>query len=501
MELRCLHLVGATGRIRTAQFNGTEHLVVPIVAMVEGVVHAVNSKHPELVTAEELAITPQQWNGRPCFAGHPKVGSAQVTANTPEILEQSFGTVFHTAPAERILQARRLEFEAYIDPQRAEKVGPEAASVVTRLKAGETVEVSVGAFITATSKEGEFGGKKYKGQWTEIVSDHLAFLKKNETGACSVSAGCGAARAAIRHLITAEGIQQEDEYMAEEPKRPSIRERLSAMIATLRDSGETSDTDVRKALDGALRAVEPGYMGICEVYPGDSQVIYYVAPKDVWQYRRRGYSMAADGLATLADDAEDVKMTTVYEPMVTAALEAPTPCGCANTPAPAPIVSLHNGDSSMTPETKTMIDASQGRFTEADATWLEQIPADRLAALTAVAPVAPVAPVVEPTVASAKPPTEAEWLAAAPASLRALIERQQAADLAIHNTLVATLKTAQSAYTESELQAMPNEQLTRLAAVAKVQPADYSGLGVATPRTEPSTMPPDPWASALKRVQ
>src|SRR6266496_226176 len=36
---RHVHLIGATGQIRTASYEGREHLVVPVIALLEGVIH------------------------------------------------------------------------------------------------------------------------------------------------------------------------------------------------------------------------------------------------------------------------------------------------------------------------------------------------------------------------------------------------------------------------------------------------------------------------------
>lgn len=248
--IRHLHLVGATGTIRTAVYDNREHLVVPVVAMVEGVVWAVNSDVPEFVPAEELAETPYQWNGRGCFAGHPEDGDGQVTANTPRTLEKSFGLVFDAADSKRILSTRRLELFAWLDPAKAELVGVDAADVVRRLKAGEVVEVSVGCYVEAEDVDGTFNGKPYHGVWRNIVSDHLAFLASDETGACSVNAGCGAGRTAsqrrvqTRHLITAEGIRREEDMATATTQRPpkqmpkaasSVKEKVKAFLKTLQE--------------------------------------------------------------------------------------------------------------------------------------------------------------------------------------------------------------------------------------------------------------------------
>jgi hypothetical protein len=248
-KIRHLHLVGATGTIRTAIYDKREHIVVPVVAMVEGVVWAVNSDVPEFVPAEELAETPYQWNGRGCFAGHPDDDGTQVTANTPRTLEKSFGLVFDAAPSKQILTTRRLELFAWLDPMKADAVGTEAADVIRRLRAGETVEVSVGCYVDVEQKDGTFEGKEYHSIWRSIVSDHLAFLAVDETGACSVAAGCGAGRKAIRHLVARAGdivslqVLGRDgkplgpkvpvEVPVAEPKK--LKDRVKAFLKTLQD--------------------------------------------------------------------------------------------------------------------------------------------------------------------------------------------------------------------------------------------------------------------------
>jgi len=526
-EYRHLHLVGATGsKLRTSTFNNAEHLVVPVVAMVEGVVWAINSEVPEFIPAEELAETPQQWNGRACFAGHPEVKGSQVTANTPDILEKSFGVIFNTTTSERILKTRRLEFEAWLDPVRAEAVGPDAVDVIRRLRAGEAVEVSIGTFVEVEQKDGEFQGKEFHGIWRNLVSDHNAFLPVGTEGACSIAAGCGAPRTAVRHLITAEGIAREDRVMAEKLRitldPEEKRGLLSRILGVFRENKATegvSDRDLRRSLDAALRAIEPGFMGVDEVFPAESQVIYSVNPTDKWQTMRRGYSTNKDGAVTLKDNAEEVEPIVSYQAVKTAE-GAPAPstaCGCGKT-------TTIKGAENMKEEVKKIIEGSAGRFTDADATWLENVPADRLAALTPVpatevkpaatpavptpvaTPAATPEPVDEPKAAAAAPvqKTEAqleeEFMKAAPESLRTLIERQRAAETKKRNELVASLKTAQTVYTEAELTAMPVEQLEKVAALAHVeQPADYSGRGVPRVADGKDTFtPPNPYDAALK---
>ena len=509
--IRHLHLVGATGQIRTATYDNREHLVVPVVAMVEGVVWAVNSDVPEFVPAEELAETPHQWNGRGCFAGHPEDGGTQVTANTPRTLERSFGLVFDTSSHDRILQTRRLELSAWLDPSKAEALGPDSANVIRRLKAGEVVEVSVGCYVEAEDVDGEFNGKAYHGVWRNIVSDHLAFLGTGEKGACSVAAGCGAGRMATRHLVTAEGIRREEDMKepgtGHRPAPPpgakrTIAQRIAAFMSSLRDSEGNSDIDVRRALDDALRAVEPGFQGVSEVYPESSEVIYYVMPGDEWMMKRRNYTMTDGGIATLTDNAVEVEPVTTYEVVMAAVSKQPA---------------VHNGgrtaEKEISMKSTEAITALTGcpcsGFTTADAKALEGFSEERLTALVEQSSARKAAldaaektkPVEEPKVAAAKAMTRDEMLAAMP-DVKVMLDERVARELAQKTELVTSLKTAAaSAYTEAELNAMDVTQLSKLATLAKVETIDFSGRGAATPPRTPRAaetfVPPNPYDAEL----
>jgi len=91
-----------------------------------------------------------------------------------------------------------------------------------------------------------------------------------------------------------------------------------------------------------------------------------------------------------------------------------------------------------------------------------------------------------------------------PAELKSLLERQQTTEAQVKTELVASLKAAQTAYSEAELSVMTIEQLQRLATVAKIpsQP-DYSGRGfphfaAAEQSGDVFSKPPDGYALALQ---
>lgn len=197
MEPEIRHLSIMSGAMHTEQWNGREHLVVPVVALTSSVIHAVNAPNPEFVPLSSLSKSPEHWNGHPIMLGHPVRGGKQCSAHDAEILKShSFGFVRGA-----YVNGSKLGMEAVIDPDRLNELGQQ--KLLERIRSGDPIEVSVGAFVTTNNKEGLFGDKKYKGEWTSIVPDHLAFLP-NTTGACSIAAGCGTHRAA-EELVVAGG--------------------------------------------------------------------------------------------------------------------------------------------------------------------------------------------------------------------------------------------------------------------------------------------------------
>lgn len=171
-------------KVRTEQYRGKDHIVVPVVALVEGVVHAMNATSAEFVSCEAFSHAPAGWNGRPVFLGHPMREGRPVSGNTPEVLaEEQIGIVFNSK-----VKDKKLVMEAWVDVERCEEYAPK---LLQRLKDGDTVEISVGVMVSTDQTEGEYNGKKYLGAWKGIMPDHLALLPEGDLGACSVDAGCG----------------------------------------------------------------------------------------------------------------------------------------------------------------------------------------------------------------------------------------------------------------------------------------------------------------------
>ena len=183
-EVRFITFQAQPSAIRHAIFDNKEHLVIPLIALVEGVLQASNAPAPELALASEFGAIPEAWNGRPVTLGHPKKDGALVSANSPDILENvRVGMLFNTH-----LDGTKLKTEAWLDMQKT------PFEERARLSSGAEIEVSTGFFAEVEPKPGEFKGKVFAGIQRDIKPDHLAILAKGDIGACSFADGCGAPR-------------------------------------------------------------------------------------------------------------------------------------------------------------------------------------------------------------------------------------------------------------------------------------------------------------------
>lgn len=167
-----------TNEIRQVVHNGSDHVIVPVVMIVDGVLNGA------LVTHEEYGLLVEAWNDKPVTISHPQVNGEFVSAGSPDIIEKSsIGRVYNAH-----VEGDKLVGELWLDSSKADRIGRQELLAV--LKAGEVVEVSTGYFSAREDKQGEFKGKPYVYIDRDIVPDHLALLPA-EVGACSVQDGCG----------------------------------------------------------------------------------------------------------------------------------------------------------------------------------------------------------------------------------------------------------------------------------------------------------------------
>lgn len=296
---------------RTAELNDQEHLIVPVIAIVEGVLWASNSPQPELALASEFGKFPAAWDGRPILLGHPKNAAGEgVSANSPDVwdtvvLGQMFGTV---------LDGKKLKAEMWINTERADK------DLVTRMQEG-VVEVSTGLFTETESKTGIYNGEEYKGIWRNIMPDHLAILPEGVTGACSVEDGCGAPR-----NNKAKGART----MPCNCTKQTFQALMASAVPFTSElrGGERSDVTTRDALATALSSVDKdAWFYVAAVYEDHFVYGQYDPESGTVKTFDRGYSIKADGTVILAKDITEVRAETSYVPVSVSVQQGNQPKG------------------------------------------------------------------------------------------------------------------------------------------------------------------------------
>lgn len=530
---RYVTLQGATGHIRRETYDGQEHVVVPVVALVEGVIHAVNSPQPELVRASQFTNL-AAWNGRPLFAGHPSRNGKPVSGNSPDVLPESFGRVFNAR-----VDGKRLCMEAWINTAKA-TAGTAAARILAAVEAGEMVEVSVGVFVNAMKRAGDYNGKRYLAEWEGMVPDHLALLIDG-VGACSVAMGCGI-RAAAMHIAEngeLELVTTEDSVSY--PSWENVKNWLRALMprgwgddevkADLKDTLRANDSDFARG--GEIVRVTNDAVTYMVFPPMNSLAPYDEVPSKIQHFTRK-YSFDNSTKKFSLEERKSVTPTTVYEPTVAeqndesesegqSTLKAACgrggncTCGCSTH---KPATSVVEGEENMERTARIAALVANPHSTVKNIKMLEAASDDDLTALEAAATAAKttaeslvtatsqIATLQAQVTTLSAQPTEEEALARLPKTLRDQIAETQAQRAAEHAGLVDSLKTAQSAWSEDELKAMDIKQLRKLAVVSKAtvtqaQPEiNFGGLPV--PRAAAAMgdisafAPPDPYAARAK---
>ncbi len=518
----------AGSELRVNTFESRAHLVVPVVALVEGVIQAANATRPELVLATELMKFHQAWNGEPTLWDHPIIGGERVSANAPRVLEQwRFGRVFNAH-----MSGKKLVVEAWLDTDLAAEMGGQAQEVVERINAGEMIEVSVGAFIIAEEAKGIHDGQRFEAIWREIVPDHLALLPEGMTGACSNAMGCGAPRAAMMVSVgdvepsTPEGepLHPEDPgaILSAEDDSPTgglrvklqtLRERFQGAVKFVfrnnQSDDSVSDSELRAILEQALFESEPAFLGIEEVFPDDKTVIFATARDGEITWFARTFDVAENGDVTFGD-ATEVRPVTRFEPVTAAAAcgcEDPTACECGDNQketnmdkAKRIVALIASEDTPFTEASKPHLDTVSDEILEALEASVEDPksepktePVTEPKAETPpvqAAPQEPVAPVEEPKTEPVAEPVAAQtiedYIKTAPTEVVEMYNREQTRVAERKNALVAVLVAAQSHFDEAALKEKTIPELEDIVALTATEippemAADYSGIP--TPRT------------------
>lgn len=466
--MRFVALSLASG-VRREMFQGREHLVVPVVALVEGVLNS------ELVLADEFAKSIHGWNGRPVVYRHPYRRGVPISANaTPEVADaHQIGHLFNAR-----MEGSKFVAEMWIDLERAKALGEEVMERVIAMERGDPVEVSTGYFAELEPVNGEYNGKPYSGIQRNILPDHLAVLAKDEIGACSWEDGCGAPRVAHRKT----GKPSEGGELVKHSKVRAVLE--SAMRALgFTPNQELSHDDIRDALHRALieQAPDGTYIFIRDVF--DDRVIYEeggeTGPERLLERR---YVIDENGNVTLGQDVVEVRIETRYVPVEPAEGETATEAPTTNTTTPAVNSTCACGSAKHTKGTEgdsvtkqQLIDAlianSATRWTEEDRALLEAMDEALLRKMLPAEPV-PVANDRKPE-RPRKQTAEDVIANIADPELRAEFQRMLKARRDRREAMVqALVSNSRCRFTAERLRAMSDEDLEAL--YESLMPEDYS---------------------------
>jgi hypothetical protein len=326
----------SSDELQVKKWNGRDHLVVPTVMLVEGVLHSSNAPNPALALASEFGIFPQGWDGRPVVYGHPQANGEPTSANSPQVWEdQVIGHLFGSGMKGK----KKLRTYMWLDKEKAPKAELEA------LERGESVEVSTGLYALEEHVEGDFEGKQYKSIWRNIVPDHLALLPMGSVGACSIEDGCGAPRNNLSFSYSKDTPMSPSPQVAAAVVTTAAPLNCDKCVKEIKDStlkalknfftsaglqtNELSDTDRRTALEAALGAAytDTGFCMILAVFA--QNLVYAHLNMDTWEWHtyQRTYSVAEGGAISLSADVTEVRPETKYVPLVIAVAQPTTNAG------------------------------------------------------------------------------------------------------------------------------------------------------------------------------
>lgn len=333
-----------SGEYRTGTLYGKEYIVVPVTALVEGVIQGMSAEGPELALAEEFGRFPDSWNGRPIVMSHPvnKKGNP-ISANSPETLEEySIGFIFNAS-----LDSEKLILEAWVDPERMEALNDDSKETLTTLKAGTMIEVSTGYYAQLEERTGLYNNSEYQAIQRNIVPDHLAFLPNGTLGACSNADGCGA-QLSVQQLRANQtkafrveqpccGACADGDHTHCEDKMPKTHEEANEPTtqaekdAMAKKRGKKGDPKTYEAPDPTLVAQAfPDNMltsDACELVKtalrmsnGYSYIVGLTNDKVVYEAYdslsgyyvtyQRSYDISADGVVTLGTDMQRVALVS-----------------------------------------------------------------------------------------------------------------------------------------------------------------------------------------------
>lgn len=456
-------------KTRVEMLEGREHVVVPMVMMVEGVHNG--SSGPIMYPWEELSKTPQIWNQKPVVVYHP-TGSA---CDPDVVNNRKIGVIMNAKADEK---GKRIPAEAWLERSRADVVDKRIFAAIDK---NEMMELSTGLFVDAELTSGEWKGEEFGAIARNHRADHLALLP-DKIGACSINDGAGLLRNEMKK--------------GKMPKNEMMKRILTLFGIT---DNEMSHENIRASIQTALRAkLNPSDQGpwvwVEAVYDN-----FFVYDGGEGKLFRLGYSTSDAGV-TLSDETPvEVARVTEFRTVDGAKFvgnqdQTTTNSDMNKAQMIAAILAANIGWS----ESKALEGFSEKQL-ESIHNGLTKKPAEATPPATtttnapaAATPAATAAPAQTATAPATQPVTLAEWEKTAPPEVVAAFRGIKNASEAEEARLIAEIVgNKELGWTEAELKGTPIANLRKMAAQAKAPAAvNYNGF-------QPAVMPPAPDYSGM----
>lgn len=459
-------------QIQSRELNGRPHIVVPVVMMREGV-HS-GSRGALFHSAAELGRVADAWNGIPIVIHHPQINGVFVSANRPDIADQSVGRVFNTR-----MDGDRLKAEAWLDVQQLAAVSPAA---MQSIQSGAPLDVSVGVFSDEIDTPGNWNGEAYIAVAANHRPDHLALLP-GDTGACSWNDGCG---------IRVNSATSNLETNMDSNKKTNESKDVFSVFKELNAEGFSvslinNAVGLRELVDKARAVVDAmdNDFRVCfleEVF--DDVIVYRIRSRGQnpsERLYRQAYSLEENGAFALVGDPQEVTRTVQYNTLASVTRTK------FNNNKKTNEMSQNSVAPCIAGRVDRLINNSATRFEENDRVWLQALSETQLDAML-------------PKAESAAPDTmnvNAAMDVVRQANLSqdvvlgmlsANAQEEITAGIAMfkqhRESLITKVTAAGTSFTADELGAMNVNMLQKLADAVVKAPvgtsADYSGLGVNT---------------------
>jgi hypothetical protein len=471
--------VNFTLPIRHETFNGRDHIVAPVIALVEGV--HIGSGGALFYPASEMEKYVEAWNGRPLPVMHPQDGSNYVSANTPRrIEEQSVGQLFNMRYED---EHKRLVGEIWIDVEKAKSISP---VVLETIQAGRKLEISTALYSDGDGKAGEWNGEKFDQTVYNYRPDHLALLPGG-TGACSWEDGCGirANDDGTYVYYQPDGLEAKVTWVTTngQPDENKLKVAVKAILQKMGfvKTNEVSHEQLRSKLQAHLDALDnEGWIHyVRDVY--DNYFVYAARTNNpsegtnTEKLYKQDYTANDDGEVTISGDPAEVTEKIEYVPVTS---------------------NKENSDMNREEVIKALVECKHNTLTSDNEEWLKTLDDEQLTAMQYCKgddpPVANDADPPKDDKTVTEPTTMEEYINNAPPEMRDTLRRSVDRDKEIKANLVkGLLDNKRCKFTEDELSAKSIGELEHLAELGQVE-NDYSLSGGSSPETnDDNDSPPE----------